>query len=119
MFWKASVIVHESPDIYLKSITLLLGTFHTTMNLLRCIGVIMEKSGLTELLEQIYGENTVQHILTGKAYSRALRGHLIADTGLNALIVEEFKTTVEGSTEDLQHANDMYQTFLTGSVTPA
>ena len=58
LFWKASVIVHESSDIYLKSITLLLGTFHTTMNLLGCIGVIMKNSGLTEVLEQIYGENT-------------------------------------------------------------
>ena len=89
VFWKASIIVHESLDIYIKEITLLRGTFHTTMNLLGCIGVIMENSGLTNVLEQIYGVNTVQHMLSGKAYSRALRGHLIVDTSLNTLIARD------------------------------
>ena len=44
-FWKASVIIHESPDIYVESITPFLGTFRTTaVNPLKCIGVIMENS---------------------------------------------------------------------------
>ena len=111
-------IVHESLDIYVKEITLLRGTFHTTMNLLGSIGVIMENSGFTNVLEQIYGENTVQHMLTGKAYSRALRGHLVVDTALNTLIVDELKLTVGSSTELLQHSEEMYQQFLKGSITP-
>ena len=118
LFWKVPINVHESMDIYIKEITFLRGTFHATMNLLGCIGVIMENSGLTDVLEQIYGENTVQHMLTRKAYSRALIGHLIVDTALNTLIVDGFKLTVDSSTELLQHSNEMYQQFLKGSITP-
>ena len=51
LFWKASMIVKGSTDVHFKPITLLLGTFHTTMNLLGCIGVLMANSGLTEVLE--------------------------------------------------------------------
>ena len=116
LFWKASIIVHESLDVYIKEITLLRGTFHATMNIRGCIGVIMENSGLTNVLEQIYGENTVQHMLTGKAYSRALRGHLIVDTALNTLIVDVLKLTVDSSTELLQHSDEIYQQFLKGSI---
>ena len=50
-----------------------LGDFHLLMSFLGSIGKLMEGSGLTELLETIYGSNTVKHIMTGKAYARALR----------------------------------------------
>ena len=33
----------------------------------------MKGSGLKEALQVIYGENAVEHMLTGKAISRALR----------------------------------------------
>ena len=42
------------------------------MNLLGCIAYIMAKSGLSDILETIYGTNAVVHMLTGKAYSRAI-----------------------------------------------
>ena len=56
--------------------------------------------------------------LTGNAYSRAPRGHLIVDTALNTLIVDELRLTVDSSTELLQHSDEMYQQFLKGSITP-
>jgi arginine repressor len=37
------------------------------MNLLGAIGTLMDGSGIKEILGTIYGENTVQHIMTGKA----------------------------------------------------
>ena len=82
LFWKASIII--------KSITLMLGTFHMTMNLLGCIGVLLEKTGLSDVLEQIYAENAVIHILKGKAYSRALRGNLLAYMALNVVLINTF-----------------------------
>ena len=117
LFWKANIIVAGSKDSIINSIVVMLGTFHTVMNLLGCIGVLMEKSGLSDILEKIYGENAVHHILTGKAYSRALRGHLIVDSALNSLVIEEFCSEVEGSADKLQRADDVYQQLLTGSIT--
>lgn len=48
-----------------------LGSFHTLMNLLGAIGSFMKGSGLEEVLQTIYGPNTVSQIMTGKAVSRA------------------------------------------------
>ena len=49
----------------------------------------MAGSGLQELLELVYAQNAVGHILSGKAISRAVRGHLLVDSALNALLTAE------------------------------
>lgn len=49
----------------------------------------MAGSGLRELLELIYASNAVDHIMTGKAISRAVRAHLIVDAKLNALLYSQ------------------------------
>ena len=50
----------------------------------------MEGSGLREVLEDIYAPNTVNHIFTGKVYSRVLRAHLIVASALVSIIIENF-----------------------------
>ena len=87
LFWKSSKIVSESTDNVIKNIVLLLGNFHTTYNLLGCIGKLMAGSGLSDILCNVYGESTVNQMLSGKAYSRALRGHLLMDQVLTTLIM--------------------------------
>ena len=47
----------------------------------------MTGSGLQELLEVVYASNTVNHMLSGKAVSRAVRGHLLVDAALNTMLV--------------------------------
>ena len=42
----------------------------------------MQGSGLEQMLETVYGKNTVVHIMSGKAVSRALRGHFLVDGAL-------------------------------------
>ncbi len=43
LYWKAAEIIIDAPqDSYLKDIVLLLGCFHTLMNLLGAIGKLME-----------------------------------------------------------------------------
>ena len=80
LYWKASEIKHEVPgDSQIRSVVFLLGSFYTLMNLLGAIGTLMDGSGIKEILGTIYGENAVQHIMTGKAVQRALRGHLHLD----------------------------------------
>jgi hypothetical protein len=65
-----------------------LGGFHTLMNFLGAIGSIMAGSGLAEGLEVCYGPVSVTHMMTGKAYAKALRGHLLTASALSTLLME-------------------------------
>ena len=47
----------------------------------------MAASGLQDSLELIYVPTAVIYMLTGKAIARAVRGHLIVDAALDALIL--------------------------------
>lgn len=90
LYWKANEIVYDAPErSHLKDIVLLLGSFHTFMNLLGAIGTLMAGSGLKDLLETVYGERPVVHMLSGKAVQRSFRGHLLIDRCLNEMVVSE------------------------------
>ena len=69
------------------------------MSFLDCIGYIMEGTGLAEVIEQVYAGNTEQHILSGKAVSRAMRAHSFADM---AFIVILLSTVYDVSGEDTE-----------------
>ena len=71
------------------SIVCRLGGFHLLMSFLGSIGSLMSGSGLEEVLEQLYATNVIAHILSGKAYVRAVRGHLIVHAALQKMIMEE------------------------------
>ena len=78
LFWKASEVMNAvADDSPIRNVILLLGTFHTFMNLLGAIGSLMDGSGLKEIMETVYGENAITHILSGKAVQRAFRSHLL------------------------------------------
>jgi hypothetical protein len=88
LFWKAHKIRLQYPA--LQNVCILLGNFHTVMNLLGSLGTMMECSGLREVLQEVYAENPVTHIMmTGKAYSQAVRGHLMVDAALTSLMIKE------------------------------
>jgi hypothetical protein len=76
-FWWKALLILENTELSspIKGIILRLGGFHTLMSFLGCIGHLMEGSGLKELLCFIYADNTVPQMLTGKGYSRAIRGY--------------------------------------------
>lgn len=65
-----------------------LGGFHTMMSFMGSIGSMMKGSGLEEVLETVYGPNTVTHMISGKAVSRALRGHLLVEAALTNKLME-------------------------------
>ena len=52
-----------------------LGRFHAVLNLLGAISTIMKNTGLSNVLETIYKENSVLHILKRETVSQALRVH--------------------------------------------
>ena len=49
----------------------------------------MSGSGLQEVLEVEYTPNTVTHIFSGKAVARAVRGHLLVNSALHAMVAAE------------------------------
>ena len=59
-----------------------LGGFHTVMNFIGSIGTMMKGSGLEEAFGIVNGTNTVTHIISGEAFSRAMGGHFLVETAL-------------------------------------
>jgi hypothetical protein len=90
LYWKALTIIRsQSSDSFLKNVVLRLGAFHTEMSFLGSIGHLMAGSGLQEVLELSYAGNTVSHMMTGKAVSRAVRGHMLIDAALNTILIAD------------------------------
>ena len=95
-----------------------LGGFHTLMNFLGAIGFVMTGSGFAEGLQLCFGSVSVTHMLTGKAYAKSLRGHLLTESALSTLLLEpvlygvsvadglELQGFVE---EDIQQVQNFYR----------
>ena len=60
------------------------------MSFLGSMGSVMEGSGLSEATETIYGVDAIQHIMSGKAVSRALRSHMLIYPALTTKIISKF-----------------------------
>ena len=71
------------------NIVISLGGFHLLMSFLGGIGTIMGGSGLAETMETIYAQNSVVHMLDGKAYARALRCHFLIESSLQQIILNK------------------------------
>jgi hypothetical protein len=76
------------------------------MSFLGSIGKFMENKDLSTVLETIYRENTVKHILTGKATSRSIRGHIIVELVLitfllSTILPTDIPTTLTDSVKEL------------------
>ena len=112
LWWKAHMIVESQPvSSELRSVVVRLGGFHAEMSFLGSIGHLMKGSGIEDMLEVIYASNTVGHILSGKAVSRAIRGHFIVDASLHSMLAARVLDVplVAGNTDlepSLQHNED-------------
>lgn len=106
---KTCFVTMDQP-LYLKSreiiasntswnIEMILGGFHMLMSFLGTIEQTMEGSGLKELLCCVFAPNSVDKMLTGKAYSRAISGHLLVQTTLAQIILEGVSFTMEEKRE--------------------
>ncbi|KAE8739103.1 hypothetical protein FOCC_FOCC015395 [Frankliniella occidentalis] len=73
----AEMISTESANISIRNVIISLGGFHLLMSFLGSIGYIMAGSGLDDLWKTVFADIAVQHMLTGKAFSRAVRAHLL------------------------------------------
>ena len=139
LYWKALTIIQSQPnDIVLNQIVFCLGEFHTQMSFLGSMGHIMACSGLQELLEVVYAGNTATNMMTGKAVSRAIRGHLLADAALTSTLLADVynvtvptkdaveaqtcddetneKETIDSVITDLTEARELYMRTMSSSL---
>ena len=72
------------------------------MNFLGSIGSVMAGSGLSEVLETCYGENIVGHMMAGKAYDRAVRGHFLVESALHILLLPSILDEAGGDNDLLK-----------------
>jgi hypothetical protein len=90
----------KAVDIAMKAnlnIVVRLGGFHMLMSVLGSVGHMMRGSGLENILSIIYGPNTVEHVLSGKGYARAIRGHFMIHRVLNTLLFEYLQSESTGA----------------------
>jgi hypothetical protein len=88
LYWKAMMIIANSDDSSpIRQIVLKLGGFHTLMSFIGCIGQLMEGLGLQDLLNLVYATNTVPHMLSGKAISRAIRGLFLVESAVMFVLI--------------------------------
>ena len=78
------------------------------MDILGAIGFLMSGSGLEDILKQIFADDAVVHLLSGKAVSRAFRGHLIVDTCLNSLLFSLLKSENKIDESRLEYISNLF-----------
>ena len=66
------------------------GVFHQLMSFLGSIGKVMGRSGLGTALETVYTPVTVSHMFSGKAYARAVRGHIPCASAVQLILLKKF-----------------------------
>ena len=76
LWLKAFNIVHaENLQIICR-----LGGFYTLMSFLGSIGTLMKGPGLEDLFAEVYAENSVTHMISGKAIAKATRALALAES---------------------------------------
>ena len=56
------------------------------MSFMGCIGYLMNGSGLKELLSTVYAKHSVEKMLNGHAYTRAIRAHLLCHQAIANIV---------------------------------
>ena len=118
LFLKALEIVIASPD--LTKVCIRLGGFHLLMSYMGSIGYVIAGSGLDVLWETLYAPNTVVHMLSGHAYARALRAHIITIAALTSLLLDSHEYLETINVDKLQqiHTDLLHNSeYSTESVT--
>lgn len=91
LYYKArEIIAGCNDDDIIKTVVVRLGGFHMLMSFLGAIGVIMEDSGLKELWSKVYAEKSVDNMLNGHSYARAVRAHFLTLRALGKIILDDF-----------------------------
>jgi len=102
----------KAVDICLKSrlsVVVKLGGFHTLMNYLGAVGHVMRGTGFEEVLLLLFGQSTIEHVLSGKAYARAIRGHFLVQAALVQMLLEYLSTPADTYESNISTGSDAIQ----------
>ena len=72
------------------------------MSYMGSVETLMKGSGLEEALTTCYISNTVEHMITGKAVSRALRGHLLTSSSLQIKLFTPFSPGIHNCVDNAE-----------------
>ena len=88
---KAYPLVWNNPEKYAKHL-ILIGSFHVACSYLKMIGKKMRGSGLEEVLIEagLISCSSLEGVMTGKNYERAIHCHKVMLESLERLLVEQF-----------------------------
>ena len=118
--WMKAVEIVQSTSL---KVFCRLGGFHMIMSYIGSIGSVMAGSGLEEALAVCYGSNTVTHMLSGKAISRALRGFFLVDGALSVLLLENLMPDADAdnskdrlSCDDLTELAKCFREVMEGTI---
>ena len=87
--WIKAVEITLSLDL---PVFLRLGGFHHLKSYLGSVGNLMEGSGLENIFKMIYSnvaDSTIQHVMSGSSYYKALRCHFLTETALIMHIMKD------------------------------
>ena len=93
---KAYPLIWNQPERYEKHIVLI-GTFHLICAYLKMVGKKMEGSGLSDILLEagLIASGSLQGVLSGKHYDRAMHCHKILLECLERLLLEQYMAKQE------------------------
>ena len=83
------------------------------MSFLSAIGFIMAGSGLEELYSTVYAKNSVQQMMNGKAYSRAIRALFLVEEALLTVFLKTSEAFIGVAKDDLKF---FYSTIKCGNA---
>ena len=92
-------IIHEEN----RPIMCKLGGFHILMSFLGSIGTLMKGCGIEDLFAEVYAENSISHIMSGKAISRSIRAHIFSESALMTLLLELLEDGEKINYDDLRY----------------
>ena len=77
-----------------------LGGFHQLMSYLGSIGKVTEGSALRTALKTVYTPVTASYMFSGKAYARAIRGHLLCASAVQLILLKEFWDSLDSGQQN-------------------
>lgn len=99
LYFKArDIIASAEKGSDLSKIIVRLGGFHLLMSYLGALGFIMDGSGLKDVFNTVYAGASTDKMLTGHAYARAFRAHLLTRLALAKIIFKELNLTSDEET---------------------
>ena len=108
LYSRAKELIWANPDDF-PGVIMVQGHLHVLFNFLKVIGKHIESAGLEDIWVEsgLFAPNSINAIMEGKAYYRAVRGHTLAYEALWRIRWKLFEAWLEESTQKLDDNTDI------------